>query len=246
MGFSQFHSRLSPARSPVTRERPAWGRALQAAPSRASWACRPPRTDFLASHSPGLLPGRVMPATPGDPDRGVLTRPSVTCHTRHDPRRRLTGSGAGRGPPGHRRSMIAKRDVEKVFRSDEFSGMGYGAPAAWGSSSSGCSRSSSSITRRWRAGRFPWRARRTGWPLWSGEPGAAMQGLVVVPLFVGYDEDGDRGRISATTWPAVPTGAAVPLHRFGIPVRPGALRSSTPTACQPMTPGLRAGAVRRG
>jgi proteasome beta subunit len=28
-----------------------------------------------------------------------------------------------------------------------------------------------------------------------GNLGAAMQGLVVVPLFVGYDEDGDRGRI---------------------------------------------------
>ena len=28
-------------------------------------------TDFLASHSPGLLPGRVMPAAPGDPDPRV-------------------------------------------------------------------------------------------------------------------------------------------------------------------------------
>ena len=102
--------------------------------------------------------------------RGAPTS-SRTCRTprRSWPRRCERGvvmAGDRRATAGN---MISKRDVEKVFRSDEFSAIGdrgRGERSGW--SSSGCSRSSSSTTRRWRAGRSPSRARRTGWPRWSG------------------------------------------------------------------------------
>ena len=46
-------------------------------------------------------------------------------------------------------SMIAERDVEKVFRSDEFSAVGYAGSGSVGIGSSSCFRSRSSTTRRW-------------------------------------------------------------------------------------------------
>jgi proteasome beta subunit len=92
--------------------------------------------------------------------------------------------------------MIAKRDVEKVFRSDEFSGMGYAGTGSVGIEFVRLFQvelehyekmEGRTLSLEGKANRLAFMVR--------GNLGAAMQGLVVVPLFVGYDEDGGQGRI---------------------------------------------------
>jgi proteasome beta subunit len=155
-------------------------------------------TDFLASHSPGLLPGRVMPAAPGDPEPRVPSQairdlPHATTIVAAVCDGGVVLAGDRRATAG---SMIAKRDVEKVFRSDEFSGMGYAGTGSLGIDFVRLFQvelehyekmEGRSLSLEGKANRLAFMVR--------GNLGAAMQGLVVVPLFVGYDEDGGRGRI---------------------------------------------------
>jgi proteasome beta subunit len=155
-------------------------------------------TDFLALHSPGLLPGRVMPAAPGDPDPRVPSQairdlPHATTIVAAVCDGGVVLAGDRRATAG---SMIAKRDVEKVFRSDEFSGMGYAGTGSLGIEFVRLFQvelehyekmEGRSLSLEGKANRLAFMVR--------GNLGAAMQGLVVVPLFVGYDEDGGRGRI---------------------------------------------------
>ena len=93
-------------------------------------------------------------------------------------------------------NMIAKRDVEKVFRSDEFSGMGYAGTGSVGIEFVRLFQvelehyekmEGRTLSLEGKANRLAFMVR--------GNLGAAMQGLVVVPLFVGYDEDSSQGRI---------------------------------------------------
>jgi proteasome beta subunit len=151
--------------------------------------------DFLASHSPDLLPGRV-PSAPVSPaaDSSALrdlphgtTIVAAVCH--HG----VVLAGDRRATAG---SMIAKRDVEKVFRSDEFSAVAYA-----GTGSTGIEfirlfqvelehyekMEGRPLSLEGKANRLAWMIR--------GNLAAAMQGLIVVPLFVGYDEDSGQGRI---------------------------------------------------
>ena len=155
-------------------------------------------TDFLASHSPGLLPSRVMPAAPGDPDprvpnQAIRDLPHATTIVAAVCDGGVVLAGDRRATAG---SMIAKRDVEKVFRSDEFSGMGYAGTGSVGIEFVRLFQvelehyekmEGRSLSLEGKANRLAFMVR--------GNLGAAMQGLVVVPLFVGYDEDGGRGRI---------------------------------------------------
>ena len=149
--------------------------------------------DFLASHSPDLLPGRV-PVMNSAADSAALrdlphatTIVAVSCH------QGVVLAGDRRATAG---SMIAKRDVEKVFRSDEFSAMGYAGTGSVGIEFVRLFQvelehyekmEGRSLSLEGKANRLAFMVR--------GNLGAAMQGLVVVPLFVGYDEDGGRGRI---------------------------------------------------
>jgi len=155
-------------------------------------------TDFLASHSPGLLPGRVMPSAPGDPDPTVPSQairdlPHATTIVAAVCDGGVVLAGDRRATAG---SMIAKRDVEKVFRSDEFSGMGYAGTGSVGIEFVRLFQvelehyekmEGRSLSLEGKANRLAFMVR--------GNLGAAMQGLVVVPLFVGYDEERGRGRI---------------------------------------------------
>jgi proteasome beta subunit len=159
-------------------------------------------TDFLASHSPGLLPGRAVPGTlpiPGaDPDprapgQAVRDLPHATTIVAAICAGGVVLAGDRRATAGN---MIAKRDVEKVFRSDEFSGMGYAGTGSVGIEFVRLFQvelehyekmEGRSLSLEGKANRLAWMVR--------GNLGAAMQGLIVVPLFVGYDEDADRGRI---------------------------------------------------
>ena len=101
---------------------------------------------------------------------------------------------------GDRRStagnMIAKRDVEKVFRTDEFSGMGIAGTASVGLEFVRLFQvelehyekmEGRSLSLEGKANRLATMIR--------GNIAAAMQGLAVVPLFAGYDEVTGIGRI---------------------------------------------------
>jgi proteasome beta subunit len=153
--------------------------------------------DFLASHSPGLLPGRagVVPAQAGEPGPSQVIRdlPHATTIVAVTCRNGVVLAGDRRATAG---SMIAKRDVEKVFRSDEFSAIGYAGTGSVGIEFVRLFQvelehyekmEGRSLSLEGRANRLAWMIR--------GNLAAAMQGLIVVPLFVGYDEESDRGRI---------------------------------------------------
>jgi len=93
-------------------------------------------------------------------------------------------------------NMIMQRDIDKVFRSDEFSAIGVAGVAGIGIE----------LVRLFQvelehyekleghALSLDGKANRLA-GLVRGNIGGAMQGLVVVPLFCGYDEDTGRGRI---------------------------------------------------
>jgi proteasome beta subunit len=149
--------------------------------------------DFLASHSPGLLPGRMVPADQGAPGQAVRDLPHATTIVAVVCDGGVVLAGDRRATAG---SMIAKRDVEKVFRSDEFSAMGYSGTGSVGIEFVRLFQvelehyekmEGRSLSLEGKANRLAFMVR--------GNLGAAMQGLVVVPLFVGYDEDTGRGRI---------------------------------------------------
>jgi proteasome beta subunit len=87
--------------------------------------------DFLASHSPGLLPGGTVPADAGQgtPGQAIRDLPHATTIVAAVCDGGVVLAGDRRATAG---SMIAKRDVEKVFRSDEFSAMGYAGTGSVG------------------------------------------------------------------------------------------------------------------
>ena len=149
--------------------------------------------DFLASYSPDLLPGRVSAVNPGADSSAVRDLPHATTIVAATCDGGVVLAGDRRATAGN---MIAKRDVEKVFRSDEFSGMGYAGTGSVGIE----------FVRLFQVelehyekmeGRplsLEGKANRLAWMI-RGNLAAAMQGLIVVPLFVGYDEDTGHGRI---------------------------------------------------
>jgi proteasome beta subunit len=93
-------------------------------------------------------------------------------------------------------SMIAQRDIEKVFRSDEFSCVGIAGVAGIGLELVRLFQlelehyeklEGRTLSLEGKANRLATFVR--------GNLGGAMQGLVVVPLFAGFDEDAGQGRI---------------------------------------------------
>ena len=100
-------------------------------------------------------------------------------------------------------NLIAKRDLEKVFRSDEFSAFAYAGTGSLGNEFARLFAvelehyekiEGRSLSLDGKANRLARMVR--------GNLGAAMQGLVVVPLFVGTTRIPGRAGSSATTWPA--------------------------------------------
>ena len=93
-------------------------------------------------------------------------------------------------------NLIAKRDLEKVFRSDEFSAFAYAGTGSLGNEFARLfgvelehyeKIEGRSLSLEGKANLLARMVR--------GNLAAAMQGLVVVPLFVGYDEGSGQGRI---------------------------------------------------
>ena len=162
--------------------------------------------DFLADGAPDLLPGaRGMTAPTAGPGGGPLAAaaqgtgqpapdlPHGTTIVAVEYADGVIMAGDRRSTAG---SMIAQRDIEKVFRSDDFSCVGISGVAGIGLE----------LVRLFQLelehyekleGRtlsLDGKANRLA-TFVRGNIGAAMQGLVVVPLFAGYDEEARKGRI---------------------------------------------------
>jgi proteasome beta subunit len=150
--------------------------------------------DVLAAYSPGLLPGRGPAHGPDDASgQAIRDLPHATTIVAATCDHGVVLAGDRRATAG---SLIAKRDVEKVFRSDEYSAVGYAGTGSVGMEFVRLFQvelehyekmEGRSLSLEGKANRLAWMIR--------GNLAAAMQGLVVVPLFTGYDEETGRGRI---------------------------------------------------
>jgi proteasome beta subunit len=156
--------------------------------------------DFLAASAPGLLPAaaaaRGAPgAAPGAEAAGPAGAglPHGTTIVAVDFAGGVVMAGDRRSTAG---SMIAQRDIEKVFRSDDFSCVGIAGVAGIGLELVRLFQlelehyeklEGRTLSLEGKANRLAAFVR--------GNLGGAMQGLVVVPLFAGYDEDTGKGRI---------------------------------------------------
>ena len=163
-------------------------------------------TDFLADYAPGMLPGQglsgqVLPGALAGLPHGT-TIVAASCDGG------VVMAGDRRATAG---SMIAQRDIEKVFRSDEFSCVGIAGVAGVGIELIRLFQvelehyeklEGRALTLEGKANRLATMVR--------GNLAAAMQGLVVVPLFAGYDEDAGVGRIFSYD----PSGGKYEEHLF--------------------------------
>ena len=148
--------------------------------------------DFLAAAAPDLLPAT---SSAGGAAAGSLADdlPHGTTIVAATFDGGVVMAGDRRATAG---SMIAQRDIEKVFRSDEYSCIGIAGAAGIGLD----------FVRLFgvelehyeklegRALSLEGKANRLA-TIVRSNLGAAMQGLVMIPLFAGYDEDRGQGRI---------------------------------------------------
>jgi proteasome beta subunit len=171
-------------------------------------------TEFLTVAAPDLLPQAAARATGVMPAGGSAPSP-VAAELAHGTTIVAAACEGGAVMAGDRRAtagnMIAQRDVDKVFRSDEFSAVGVAGVAGIGLELVRLFQvelehyeklEGSALSLDGKANRLA--------SLVRGNIGGAMQGLVVVPLFVGYDEDTGRGRIFSYT----ADGGRYEEHRF--------------------------------
>jgi proteasome beta subunit len=156
--------------------------------------------DFLAGAAPGLLPGAAgwqpAGADAGGAHGGAGARPDLphaTTIVAADFDGGVVMAGDRRSTAG---SMIAQRDIEKVFRGDEFSAVGMAGVAGIGLELIRLFQlelehyeklEGRTLSLEGKANRLAAFVR--------GNLGGAMQGLVVVPIFAGYDEEAGKGRI---------------------------------------------------
>jgi proteasome beta subunit len=145
-------------------------------------------SEFLASHSPQLLPSR-RPLPPG----AVPEVPHGTTIVTATYAGGVVMAGDRRATAG---SMIANREIEKVFAADEYSAVGIAGTAGLAIELVKLFQvelehyekiEGTLMSLEGKANRLATMIR--------GNLGLAMQGLAVVPLYAGYDADSDRGRI---------------------------------------------------
>jgi proteasome beta subunit len=155
--------------------------------------------DFLAASAPDLLPGAVTAGPAAQPTAGpgaggqTADLPHGTTIVAADFTDGVIMAGDRRSTAGN---LIAQRDIEKVFRSDDFSCVGIAGVAGVGLE----------LVRLFQLelehyekleGRtlsLDGKANRLA-AFVRGNLGGALQGLVVVPLFAGFDEETGKGRI---------------------------------------------------
>ncbi|MCX5225163.1 proteasome subunit beta [Streptomyces sp. NPDC006553] len=143
--------------------------------------------DFLADHSPEMLPGgRKLP-------QGVVEAPHGTTIVAATFPGGVVLAGDRRATMGN---MIAQRDIEKVFPADEYSAVGIAGTAGLAVEMVKLFQlelehfekvEGVTLSLEGKANRLSTMIR--------GNLGMAMQGLAVVPLFAGWDEGKEKGRI---------------------------------------------------
>jgi len=144
--------------------------------------------DFAAAVAPGVLPGaRVVTAGAGDLAPHGTTIVAATFPGG------VVVAGDRRATMGN---LIAQRDIEKVFPADEFSIVGIAGSAGIAVEMVGLFQvelehyekiEGAPLSMVGKANRLATMVR--------GNLGLAMQGLVVVPLFAGWDVAAEEGRI---------------------------------------------------
>ena len=158
----------------------------------------PSFTDFLNGYAPDLLPagfrGRNLPGGDGGANNEVIKNlPHATTIVAVACERGVVMAGDRRATAGN---MISKRDVDKVFRSDEFSAVAIAGVYAMGLEFVRLFQvelehyekmEGRSLSLEGKANRLAKMVR--------DNLGPAMQGLAVVPLFTGYEEETGIGRI---------------------------------------------------
>ena len=152
-------------------------------------------TDFLASYSPELLPGArglSLPSGAGGSDV-IKDLPHATTIVAASCDRGVVVAGDRRATAGN---MISKRDVEKVFRSDEFSAIAMAGVASIGLEFIRLFQVELEHYEKMegRSLSLEGKANRLG-SMVRGNIALAMQGLAMIPLFAGYDEELGIGRI---------------------------------------------------
>jgi proteasome beta subunit len=154
--------------------------------------------DLLAVCAPDLLPGAgggSRPAASPAAGQGSLSGelPHGTTIVAADFDGGVIMAGDRRSTAG---SMIAQRDIEKVFRSDDFSCVGMAGVAGIGLELIRLFQlelehyeklEGRTLSLEGKANRLAAFVR--------GNLSGAMQGLIVVPIFAGYDEETSKGRI---------------------------------------------------
>ncbi|MCY7366510.1 MAG: proteasome subunit beta [Frankiaceae bacterium] len=144
-------------------------------------------TEFLSAAAPDLLPSRLtLPA-------GTVEAPHGTTIVAVTHKSGVVMAGDRRATMGN---VIAQRDIEKVFPADEYSVVGIAGTAGL----------AVEMVRLFQVElehfekleghvlSLDGKANRLS-AMIRGNLGMAMQGLAVVPLFAGYDLDGQIGRI---------------------------------------------------
>jgi proteasome beta subunit len=181
--------------------------------------------DFLAAAAPELLPGVAAGAT-----AGAGEQPGVLRDLPHGTTIVAAACDGGIVMAGDRRatagSAIAQRDVEKVFRGDDYSCVGFSGAAGIGFELVRLFRVELEHYEKLegRALSLEGKANRLA-SLVRANLGAAMQGLIAVPLFAGYDDEAGVGRIFSYD----PTGGRYEEQRFhaigsGSPYARGSLK----------------------
>ncbi|MFC4010449.1 proteasome subunit beta [Nonomuraea purpurea] len=146
-------------------------------------------TEFVSSYAPDVLPQRdEVLATPiGDQVPHATTIVAATFAGG------VIMAGDRRATSGN---IISQRDVEKVFRADDYSCMGIAGTASTGIEFARLFRVELEHYEKLegRTMSVAGKANRLATMI-RGNLAMAMQGLVVVPLFAAYDPDKDEGRI---------------------------------------------------
>jgi proteasome beta subunit len=163
----------------------------------------PSFTDFLTAYAPDLLPGGALrSAVPGRLAAAVNSSAAASVVDELPHGTTLVAAVCDHGVvlAGDRRAtagnMISKRDVQKVFRSDEYSAIGIAGVASVGLDFVRLFQVELEHYEKieGRALSLDGKANRLATMI-RGNLMGAMQGLAVIPLFVGYDEDDGAGRI---------------------------------------------------
>ncbi|TDQ45749.1 proteasome subunit beta [Actinorugispora endophytica] len=161
--------------------------------------------DFLSAVSPDRLPGRSDLPQGGS---GAHLTPEATTIVAMTFPGGVILAGDRRATSGN---VIANRDMDKLFRTDEFSAMAIAGAAGIGIELAKLFQVELEHYEK-REGRplsLEGKANRLATMIRSNL-GLAMQGFVVVPLLVGYDESRSEGRIFSYD----PVGGRYEEHRY--------------------------------